>query len=133
MVQLLRYFLTITGCFEFYSLYLLYTMKDVHLQITTGFMSGEVSTQGSIFMYALILMSLTVMRLHLVADMSNKALYRTILWIHLMEAGVFVGLPLYNGTLNINVISVVIALTPLWLMASYSGYLYPKDKAQKTK
>lgn len=125
MPELLRYLLTFTALYEFYSLYLLWTSGDVTKPISTGFMLGETTTQGTFWMCAFVLFSLIIMRLHLVSDMTNKALYRTVLWIHLVEAALLVGLPAYNGTLVINPVSITIAITPLWMTISYKGYLYP--------
>jgi hypothetical protein len=129
----LRILLTITATFEIFSLYMLYQIRDVYKHLTVGFMNGEVSTEGAVLLYAFVLLTLLLIRFHLVLDMSNKNLYRAVFWVHFFEAILFVGVPFYKGVLVWNVVSIVITITPIIMAFSYSSYLYPKNTKVEKK
>lgn len=131
-MELLRYFLLFTGLTESAMLYKLYLLKDVAKHIEGGFMQGEVTTPSTVFLYGFVLLTLMFLRLHLVMDMSNKNLYRVVLWIHIFEAFLFVGVPFYFGTLiPTHPVVIIILATPIWMTISYKSYLYPKKEHQK--
>lgn len=130
-MEFLRIFLLITGLFEIGMLYKLYLLKDVATHIEIGFMKGEISTEGTLFLYGFLLTTLLILRLHLVIDMTNKNLYRVVFWIHFLEAVILVGIPFLKGNLvTSHPVSYIIALTPVWMASSYKSYLYPKKQHQ---
>ena len=128
-MNFLQGYLILAGCFELLAIFQIHQKKDVSKVIPTGFLKEDkiASTNDTvIFFTQIFLLILTMTRFHCAMDIHSKSIYRLTIWIHILEAFLFVGFPILKKQLNPKgyVISAAIVILPIWMSYSYKSYLY---------
>ena len=98
-MQLLRYYLFVSALFELYAIASLYTGSKSFAEIipTLPDLQHNHSTLSLAF---LSMITLALLRVGLCFDIHNVVLYGINIWVHLVEATLYVGVPVWEGGLS---------------------------------
>eukprot|EP01080_Neovahlkampfia_damariscottae_P010738 gene10738-3358_t len=137
-MQVLKGYLYFASVFELFTLYMIYSTGDVSKAIEIGFLadSNGVSEQPIVLaMTAAFISILGISRFLCAYDIHSKAIYLFTTMLHVIEACLFVGHPIYTGTLNPDfyAVAVMCIFLPLWMAYSYKSYTGASEKVEQTK